>query len=100
MQGVVLNRFFCEFWIGFAQKLVVNSYAVVGQCLAVAIIDTFADIQKFLIILHRLSVFFDVIVEHTNRIIGATLVSNFSCPATSKGQHFVIFEPAQDGDIS
>lgn len=56
------------------------------------IINTFANIEKFEIIVNCFFVFFDVVIENTNGIIRSSLISHFSCSSTSESKHFIIFE--------
>ena len=99
MQAVVLYRFFCELGVRLTQQLVVHSDAVIGQGFTVAVVDTLAHVQKLLIKLHGFPLLFDIIVEHANGVIGATLVSDLPGPPAPKGKHFVILEPAQNSYI-
>lgn len=64
------------------------------------VVDTFAHIQKLLVVLNCLSILFYVVVENTNRIVGPTLVSYFSCSPASKSQHLIIFESPENSYIS
>ena len=42
----------------------------------------------------------DVIVEHTNRVVGATLIPHFPSPPTPKSQHLVVLQPTHNCDLS
>ena len=62
MQGMIFNSFLGEFRISFTKKLIIDTNAVVGQSFTMAIIDAFADIQEFEVIVNCLLMFLDVIV--------------------------------------
>ena len=47
MQLVVLYGLAGELRVSLPQKLVVDSNTIVGECLAVTVIDAFANLQKF-----------------------------------------------------
>jgi hypothetical protein len=99
VQVVVFDGFFGEFRVGLTQQLVVNADAVIGEGLAVAVVDALADGQEFEVVFHCLLVFLDVVVEHPDGVVGSTFVSDLAGPSATKGQHLVVFESSSDGDV-
>ena len=91
MKSVILNSFLCELGVSLSKKLIINSDTVVGKGLSMTVVDAFANIEKFEIIVNCFFVFFDVIVENSNGVVGSTLISDFSCSSAPKGKHFVVF---------
>ena len=55
------------------------------------VVNALAYIQKLLVELHSFLILFYVIIKHSDRVIGPSLVSYFSCSPTAKSQHLVIF---------
>lgn len=92
MQSMVLDSFACQFWICFSQQLVIDSNAVIGQSFPVTVVDTLAHLQKLQVVINCLFVLFYVVVQHSNRIVGSTLVSHLSCPPTPKSKHLIILQ--------
>ena len=66
VQSVVLYGFLGELGVSLAEQLIVDTDAVVGEGLSVAIVDAFADIQKFEVVVDCFFVSFDVVVKHTD----------------------------------
>ena len=91
MESMVLNGLFGQFRIGLSQQLVIDSYAVVGQSFTVTVVDTFADLQKFKIVVNSLLVLLDVVVKNSDRVVRSSLVSYFAGSSAPESQHFVVF---------
>ena len=100
MQLVVLNSLFSETWLCFSEELIVNSDAVVGKGLAMAVIDALADLQELEVVLYSLFVLLDVVVEHSDGVVGAAFIAYFARSPAPKGQHFIVFQPHHDSYIS
>ena len=66
MQSVVLNSLLGKFGVSLAEELIVNANAVIGEGLSMAIVDAFADIQKFEVVVDCFFMSFDVVVEHSD----------------------------------
>ena len=66
VQSVVLYGFLGELGVSLAEQLIVDTDAVVGEGLSVAIVDAFADIQKFEVVVNYFLVSFDVVVKHSD----------------------------------
>ena len=64
VQSVVLYGFLGEFGVSLSEELIVDTDAVVGEGLSVAIVDAFADIQKFEVVVDCFFMSFDVVVKH------------------------------------
>jgi len=62
MQFVILDCFFCILWVFLADELIVNSYTIVSKRLSVTIIDRFADLQKFQIVLYSFVMFVNIVI--------------------------------------
>lgn len=94
MESVVLNGLFGQLRIGLSQQLIIDSYAVVGQSFSVTVVDTFADLQKFKIVVNSLLVLLDVVVKNSDRVVRSSLVSYFAGPSAPESQHFVVLQSA------
>ena len=66
MQMVVLNGLLSVLALCFTYQLVVHSDTVVSQSLSMCVVDAFADLQKFQVVLNGLFVLFDVIIQDTD----------------------------------
>ena len=66
MQSVVLYGLLGEFGVSLAKELIVNANAIVGKGLSMAVVDAFADIQKFEVVVDCFFMSFDVVVKHSN----------------------------------
>lgn len=97
---MIFNGFASQFWISLPKQLIANSDAVVSQCLSVAVVNALADLQKFEVIIDCLAIFFNVVVKHADRVVGATLIPDFPSTPASEGQHFVVLQPPHGRDIS
>lgn len=93
---MIINCLGDESWIFFPHQLIVNSNAVISQSFPVIITDTFAYLQKFVVILNRLFVFFDVVVEDADWVISSAFIPHLSCSPAAKSQHLVVLQPAHN----
>ena len=66
MQSVVLNSLLGKFGVSLAEELIVNANAVIGEGLSMAIVDAFADIQKFKVVVDCFFMSFDVVIKHSD----------------------------------
>lgn len=64
-----------------------------------AIIDTFAYLEEFLVVLDCFLILLDIVIEDTDRIVSSTFIPNFPSSPTPKSQHLVIFKSSLHGDI-
>ena len=85
-----LNGFLYMGRIFLAHQLIINPDTIVSQGLSMAIADALAHLQKLLIIIDGLFVFFDIVIEYSNWIVGSSLISDFSWPPAAKSQHFIV----------
>lgn len=100
MQKVILYCFFSHGRVSFPHELIVDPNTVVGEGFPVAVTDAFTDLKEFEIILNCLLIFLYVVVQNADRVVGSTLISNFSCPSAPEGQHLIISEPAHRSYIN
>ncbi len=63
MKGMIFDGLTSILWISLSQELIVNSNTIIGECFSMTVIDTFADLQKFEIVLNGFLVLFDIIVQ-------------------------------------
>lgn len=99
MQMMIFNGFLGQLALSLSQQLVIYTDTIVSQSLPMSVIDTFAHLQKFQIILDGFLVFLDIIIENSNRVVWPALISYFTGPSASKSQHFVIFQSSHGADV-
>lgn len=99
MQMMIFNGFLGQLALSLSQQLVIYTDTIVSQSLPMSVIDTFAHLQKFQIILDGFLVFLDIIIENSNRVVWSPLISNFSGPSAPKSQHFVVFQSSHGTDV-
>ena len=98
MQMMVLNGLLSVLALCFTYQLIVHSDTVVSQSLSMCVIDAFADLQKFQVVLNGLFVLFDVIIQDTDWVVRPALISDLSCSSAAKSKHFIIFKSPHGTD--
>ena len=69
MQMMILDSLLGQLTILVPQQLVINCNAVIGQGLAMTVVDTFAHLEELKIVLDGFLVFLDIVIKHAYRIV-------------------------------
>ena len=100
MQMMILYSFFSQFAILLTNQLIVNSYTIVGQSFPMTVIYAFADLKELKVVLNGFFVFFDVVIQHSDRIVRSSFISDLTSPSTAKSKHLIILQSSQSSYIN
>jgi len=78
--------------VSLSELHIVNTDAVVGECLAMHITDCLAYLEKPLVLFNRLLVFPEIVEQDACRVVGTALISGLARTLAGEGKDVVVLQ--------